>query len=1404
MTNDPKRRLADLSPAKQALLRVRLQRSQQGDSQRDWTTSDQVSDNDFPLSFAQERVWLHQQHQPDSVVYNRPANIRLRGPLQFDSLRQALQHTVRRHQPLWTTIGSIHAAPRLLPESPAFISLPYTDLADRPDPQESADRIVAAEAAQPFDLSVAPLLRCGLLKVGEQDHLLMLIFHHIAFDAWSQSILLQELSAAYEAAVNGSLTASSKPQLRYTDFAAWDRSEERIQAFGESTDYWRGELGDLPVLQLPTDHPRPAGSREAAGQLDFEVPPQLVADVRALARENETTLFTVILATFQTLLFRYSGQQEIIIGCPVAGRNRVELEDLIGVFINTLPLRLRTSGNDSFRQLLDRTRQTVMDGLSHQQVPLQWMVQEMLSERENTGSWPFQVIFNHERPQLRRCIAAGVEFTPHEICTPATLVELSLELTETESQVDGRLTYQRELWEHCTIERMSDHFIALLESIVANPDQPLCGLPLLSEAERQQLLVDWNDTATQYPSNNCVHELFEQQVERSPNAVAVTFDDCQLTYRELNERANQLAQHLRSLGVGPETLVGLCLGRSPDLVIGILGILKAGGAYLPLDVDYPPARLAFMLQDASVEYLVTQQSLLDQLPSAGCRTVCLDTEEAQLGQLSQTNLSHNVGANSLAYVMYTSGSTGTPKGAAIEHRAIVRLVIDTNYVDLGPKDCIAQVSNISFDAATFEIWGALLNGSRLAIGSKEIALSTQEFANWLRRHRVTTLFLTTALFNQHVAAQSDIFAPLKQVLFGGEAVDAATVSVLMQDKPPARLLHVYGPTESTTFATWQLVEELNPVTVPIGRPIANTEVFVLDTQRNPVPIGVPGELYIGGAGLAREYLNRPELTAERFVANSLRDEPGERLYRTGDRCRWRADGTLEFLGRLDDQIKLRGYRIELGEIEALLKEHPDVAQGVVVLREDRPGDKRLVAYCVPVGDRLLNLDGLKSHLATRLPDYMIPNFLVVVESLPQTQSGKLDRRALPAPDDTREQLDTGYVAPVSPIEQQLASIWCDVLAINQIGIRDNFFALGGHSLLAMRLHARITSQWQVDLPLRKLFEAPTIAELAVEIQRLCAGSQSTPGLDLKRVARDQMERLPLSFPQQRLWILEQMEGELAAYNLPYVWRLRGTLNVEALRRALQAVLCRHEPLRTTFGIGGEQGEEPVQVINSIQRFELPLVNLESLEPQQQQQEIDSRCQTEAHKTFDLTVDPMLRASLLRLSDDEHLLLMTVHHIATDGWSMQVLWRELKALYEAECRGADLQLTRLPVQYADFAVWQRDQLRGQRVEQLLRYWSRQLQGISALELPTDRPRPSLPSYQGETHCIELSESLVDQLRRLSQSRGVTLQMTLLGAFQVLLARYSGQDDIAVGVPIAGRSHAQLENLIGFFINVHHIR
>ncbi|MEH2092716.1 MAG: amino acid adenylation domain-containing protein, partial [Nostoc sp.] len=945
-----------------------------------------------------------------------------------------------------------------------------------------------------------------------------------------------------------------------------------------------------------------------------------------------------------------------------------------------------------------------------------------------------------------------------------------------------------------TIERMTGHFVTLLEAIVANPNERISQLPMLTASEQQQLLVEWNDTSVDYPQDKCIHQLFEEQVERTPDAVAVVFENQQLTYHELNCRANQLAHYLQSLGVGADVLVGICVERSLEMIVGLLGILKAGGAYVPLDPEYPQERLSFILEDAQVSVLLSQHHLVEKLPQCQAQLISLDTNWELISQLAQGNPITDIQASNLAYVIYTSGSTGQPKGVQISHSAVSNFLSAMQQrPGITKQDTLLAITTISFDIAGLEIFLPITVGASVVIARRDATLDGRELFDLLVKSKATIMQATPATWRLLLDSNYQ-FSDLK-ILCGGEALPWDLVNQLLARN--ASLWNLYGPTETTI---WSLVCQLesNNSLISIGRPIDNTQIYILDQNLQLVPVGVPGELHIGGAGLAKGYLNRPELTQEKFIPNPFNNSKfkiqNSKLYKTGDLARYLPDGNIEYLGRIDNQVKIRGFRIELGEIETALSQHPHVQASCVIAREDTPGDKRLVAYIVPQPQVTLTISELRSDLKEKLPDYMVPSAVVILESLPLTPNGKVNRRALPAPELSNELLEK-YVAPRTPIEEMLALLWTQVLKVELVGRHDNFFELGGHSLLATQLISRVRNSLKVELPLRSLFAAPTIAELAPNIQRLQQQDLELAAPPILR--RTENAELPLSYAQQRLWFLDQFEPNSASYNIPFGLRLVGSVNVDALQQSLIEIIHRHEALRTNFiTVDGQAA----QIIQQETNWTLSVVDLQHLPVTEQEIAAQKLVKQQAFEPFDLASEALIRATLIVLSETEQWLVVCMHHIVSDGWSIGVFVQELQAIYNAYSQSEPSPLLPLPIQYADFALWQRQWLVGEVLNSQLSYWQEQLANAPTfLPLPTDRPRPVVQTFNGANMEFSLSVELTQKLVKLSHKQGCTLFMTLLAAYNTLLYRYTGQTDILVGTPIANRDRTEIEGLIGFFVN-----
>ncbi|HWS56473.1 MAG TPA: amino acid adenylation domain-containing protein, partial [Pyrinomonadaceae bacterium] len=1314
-------------------------------------------------------------------------------------LERAFGEVVRRHEVLRTVFATLDGGPvqLILPDCP--LKLEVTDLSGLDDSRREAEatRLMKAEAEQPFDLTKGPLLRAGLLRLAADEHVLLLTMHHIASDAWSLGVLVREAASLYEAFAAGSPSPLAELPMQYADYAVWQRRHLSGERLERQLAYWRQQLAGLgPALELPGAKPRPGPQTYRGGSVTFRVGREATEGLRGAGRAQGATLFMVLLAGFKALLSRYTGREDVAVGTAVAGRGRAELEGLIGFFVNTLVLRTDLAGDPTFSELVGRAREVCLGAYAHDEVPFERVVEELAPERNLSRTPLFQVMFTLQNAPAEELVFSDVRVEVLGASVEAAKFDITLEAREESDGLAFSITYNADIFGEQAARRMAEHYATLLAGAAADPSLPLSRLPLLTDAERRRLLVEFNDTAREYPRERTVHELFAEQARRTPEAVAVVCGEGRLSYRELDERSNRIAGRLRALGVGPETVVGICLGRSAELVSAALGVLKAGGAYLPLDPDYPAQRLGWMVADSDAAVVLTSGEEVERLREAelsGARVVNLDEAGAEVGARSAEAPGNVASAENLAYVIYTSGSTGRPKGVSVPHRGVVRLVKGADYVSVGAEDVFLQLAPFTFDASTFEIWGCLLNGARLVVMPPEKP-TLEAIGQALRRQRVTTLWLTSGLFNQMVDERPEDLAGVRRMLAGGDVLSAPHARRFLRSAEGARLINGYGPTENTTFSCCcqRTKESEIGTSVPIGRPIANTQAYVLDARMEPVPVGVSGELYLGGDGLARGYLGRPALTAERFVPDPF-GGAGSRLYRTGDVCRWGEEGELEFVGRADAQVKVRGFRVEPGEVEAALRRHAGVREAAVVARGEAADRRRLVAYVIArEGAEAFAADELREHLRRVLPEHMIPSAFVSLEQLPLTPNGKVDRKALPEPE---FEAAAGHVAPRTPTEELLAGIWAEVLGVERVSVGDNFFELGGHSLLATRLASRVRELFKVELPLRALFEHPTVGELAGRVEEALRGGVADAPPPIGRVPRG--GPLPLSFAQQRLWFIDQLEPGNVAYNLSVGARFRGNLDIAVMERTLSEIIRRHEALRTTFAVADDQ---LLQFIAPPEPLSLDVIDLQSAAEAEREAEVGRLADAEAQRPFDLARGPLLRAALLRVSPDEHVLLFTTHHIVSDGWSMQVLMREINALYAAYAEGRPSPLAEPPVQYADFAAWQREWLRGEALERHLAYWRRQLAGAPPrLQLPEDRPRPAVQTFRGESLESALPGELSGALRELCRRERATLFMALLAAFQILLQRYSGQDDIVVGTPIAGRNRSETENLIGFFVN-----
>ncbi|RFT63252.1 amino acid adenylation domain-containing protein, partial [Bacillus clarus] len=1385
MRSDLLAKLNSLSPEKRAWLQKQMQKKENKEA--------------LPLSYAQQRLWFMDRFNPNSSLYNIPTVWRLKGKWIPEALEKGLNRLIERHESLRTVFKEVGDQPvqHIVEFSPR--KLPVEDYSHLPleVKEKEIESLITREAQDPFDLMNGPLIRNQLVQLGKEEWLLLCTMHHIISDAWSIGILINELLAFYEEETSEKPAGLSSLSIQYADFAKWQKQWLQGEVLDRQLTYWQEELsGELPILQLPVDRPRPVTQTYAGDTYRVILPHTLLSLLKDLSRREGSTLFMTLMAAYQSFLARYTGQEDILVGSPIANRNHKGVEGLIGFFVNTLVYRVDLSGTPTFREILSQIKKKSLKAYEYQDIPFEKVVEAVQPERSMSHSPIFQTMFTLQNIKQERLEMPGRSLEMIESNISIAKFDLSLTAFEVEEGLFVSFEYNTDLFESRTIARMAGHFENWLNEIVHHPDESFTKLSMLSDTEQKQLLEGWNDTDAVYAHESMIHELFEQQVARTPEAVAVMYEGGQLTYQELNEKANQLAHYLQKRDIGPESLVGICVERSPDMIIGLLGILKAGGAYVPLDPSYPENRLRYILENSQIQVLLTKEALQGWLPE-GIQAICLDRDQAAISKESSVAPVSGVTANNLAYIIYTSGSTGNPKGVMIEHHSVINRLqwMQKNY-PLSEQDTILQKTPFSFDVSVWELFWWSFVGARVCLlppgGEKDPAMIEE----CIERYRVTTMHFVPSMLStfldymEQSKVKKDV-SSLCQVFTSGEALNTEQVrrfKGVFYDFQQTKLSNLYGPTEATVDVTYYDCDlEKEPMLIPIGRPIDNTELYVLDQSQQVVPIGVAGELYLGGVGLARGYFNRPELTAERFIRHPFKE--GERLYRTGDLVRYLNDRNLEYIGRIDNQVKIRGFRIELGEIEAVLHDHSSVKEAIVLVREDHPGDKRLIAYVVGEG----NTGEWREHLKTQLPNYMVPAYFVEMEAMPLTPNGKIDRKALLALDE--QSMSVSSVSPRTPVEELIASVWSQVLGIENIGAQDSFFELGGHSLLATQVVSRLQEVFQIELPVRELFEYPTVETLAKRLNQLRKGDKKREIPPLMPMGRG--ETIPLSYAQQRLWFIDQFTPNSALYNMPMVCRLTGDWIPEALETGWNKLLERHESLRTVFH---EVNGFPVQQIPPYAFQSLSQMDLTMLSPEEREVEVKRLIQQETEVPFDLGEGPLIRTSVLRVGEEEWLLLCTLHHIVSDGWSMGVLLEEWIAFYEEAVDEKVAELEPLPIQYADFAQWQKGWLKEEVLEQQLHYWQEELSGeLPVLQLPMDRPRPAVQTHHGSTHTVLLSRSLRDKLNELSRQEGSTLFMTLLAAYQSFLSRYTGQEDILVGSPIANRNYREIEGLIGFFVN-----
>jgi amino acid adenylation domain-containing protein len=1354
----------------------------------------------IPLSFDQESQWILHRLNPESPAYHVPFSISLRGDLEIVALERSLDAVIQKHEILRTVFPEVEGEPRQSIAPHSTFRLPLIDLSACPEAERrrESDRLLAENALQPFDLTCETGFRVRLVRCNADQFLFLVNFHHIVTDDRSLNIFMREVAEGYASALSGACPAPRPLPLHYADFAIWQRERLRGEILEGLLAFWRDRLRGIPEdLGVPTDRPRPAISSSRGAEQRLHIPAPLTAALERLNLQAGGTFFMTLLAAFKLLLLRYSGREDMVVGVPLGGRGQVELEQVIGLFVNVLPVRTDLSKEPSFREALDRVRREVLAVHTHADLPFVKLVEEIHPERSLSQNPVFQTTVSITPEEEWADSLPGLEV---EVRKPGGVArfDLSLQLWLRQEDIHGVLRYSTDLFDAPTIARMGGHLLSILENAAAAPERPS---ELLSPAEKHQLTVEWNDTVRERPQG-CFQELFELQAKRTPAALAAVSPHGALTYAELSAASEKVAGRLRSLEIAPETPVGICLGACPEFLVAVLGVLKAGGAFLSLDPESPHDRLAYLLEDSRAFAVITERRWSGCLPKVGSPVLCLD-EELRAWEVFHAPGCGAMDGRRLAYVLYTSGSTGRPKGVLVEHRSLASYLSWAGSVLLEEgRVGLPVTSSPGFDASFKQMFAPLLYGGTVRFAAGGAAGDPAKWLTSLREHAGTGLNCIPSLWElllEEIEAgrMEGLRQQLSVLLLGGERLNTGMVERTLSCFPALKIWNVYGPTEVTANASCGQVGSGREVT--IGRPIGNGRIHLLDARLAPVPLGAAGELYIGGSGLARGYLGRPDLTAERFVPDPFAastGQPGDRLYKTGDLGRFLPDGRIAYLGRGDEQVKIRGYRIEPGEIEGALTRLPGVAQAAVVARQRGSGESWLVAYVVPRPTWELTGDRVRDLLRQELPDYMVPAVIVVLDELPLNVNGKVDRRALPAPDEASLATTGDRELLRTLTEQVIGGFWEDLLGLERVGRRTDFFDLGGHSLLATRLVSRVRETFGVALAIRDVFERRTVAALAAQVDELAAVSRGRRLPPIERISQDGDS--VLSFAQQRLWFIDQLEPGRANYNIVLSVRLLGNLDLRAFSESLDEVMCRHQVLRARFvAVDGQ----PIQRIDPPRPLPVPCVDLGALPEPLRLDALRRLGATEVGRPFDLAQGSLLRIHVLRLAREEHAVLLVLHHIIADGWSIDLLIQEIGALYRASLSGEPLALPPLPVQYTDFAEWQRRWLQGEVLEAQLEHWRRVMAGAPPLlGLATDRPRPPVQTFRGGRRSLGFPQALAGTLGALSRRLGASPFMILCGAFQLLLGRCSGSEDLVVGTPVAGRDRIEIERLIGLFVNL----
>ena len=1362
----------------------------------------------LPTSYAQQRLWFLDQFEPNSPFYNIPLAVRFKGQLDLAVLEKCINEIIERHETLRTTFQTIDEDPCQIihPFVNRKIAIVNISRLPKEDREKEVFRLAQNEARTPFNLQSGPLFRIKIIHVGENDHVVLTNMHHIISDGWSMSVFVQEIVVLYNAFINNNPSPLPDLEIQYGDFAVWQQEYITGEVLDKQLAYWKNKLsGDLPLVELPADFPRPNVQTMVGANEISIVPLELTNAVKELAQREGVTFFMALTAVFQLLLGRYTGLEDICIGSPIANRNRAEIEPLIGLFVNTLVLRTDLSGNPTFQQLLKRIKQTTLDAYDNQDIPFEKLVDVLQPNRDMSHSPLFQVMFilqNNQNQTKVEIELPDVSLSSVDQDMGTSTFDLTLMVNEMPDGMELSAEYNTDIFKRETIQRLLGHYIALLKSAVSRPNSPISSLSFLQQQEINTIVNSWNDFDADYPLQKCTHNLFEEQVEKTPKAIAVKVGEQAIDYASLNHQSNQLARYLKKQNIGPDDKIAICLDKSIDLIVTVLAVFKSGGAYLPIDPTYPHDRIQHMLTDSQTSLVITESQYRNLLTDESIKVFWLDEEKEMISKLDDENLDERLDSDNLAYMIYTSGSTGKAKGTMISHRSLVNayLAWEDKYGLKSRVKSHLQMASFSFDVFAGDFVRALCSGGKLVLVKREELLQADVLYSIMENEQVDCAEFVPAVLRNLVSYLEETSKNLhfvKNLIAGSDSWYVKEYNYFKKFcGPDTNLINSFGLSEAaidSTFFVGNLDNAADEGLVPIGWPFPNTKIYILDRHLNVVPQGVAGELFVAGPNLARGYYDRQDLTAEKFIPNPFSAEPGARMYRTGDLARYLSDGNIEFLGRIDYQIKIRGHRIELGEIEAAMEKNPDVKQAVILAIDETPENKKLVAYITPSNQHAPDIENARDLLREQLPDYMLPSAIMVMDSFPLTPNGKIDRKALPKPGAADMTSLRPFVEPKTATEIKLAEIWSDVLGLEKIGVSDNFFQLGGHSLLATKVLSRIKSVLETEIPLRSLFEFATIAELAPVIDQAGLSQAEEPAIT--RMPQDATPEL--SFAQERLWFLDQMEPNSPFYNIPEAARIQGKFDVDVIRKSLNQIVNRHESLRTNFD---EKDGKPILIVHSQIEVNFQFDDLSVLDKEDREDQAQKIADREAQTPFILKSGPLWRMRIVKMDETDHMLLMTTHHIISDDWSSQVLIGEIIVLYDAFTYNLTPMLPDLGIQYKDFAYWQRNWLKDEVLKSHINYWKESLAGCApVLELPTDRPRPAMQTFNGSFENFELSKELSNKLTITAQNFGATPFMLLLSSFYVLLQRYSGQSDINIGTPIANRNRKEIEGLIGFFIN-----